>query len=86
MGAVVVDQILSGRLDGPVDYCQEADEWVIVLDGSATLAMEGREMHLEPGDWVLLPAGTAHRLVETQGGTSWLTVTAPASSPALAAP
>ena len=86
MGPVVVDQILSGRLDGPVDYRQDTDEWVVVLDGSATLIVEGREMHLEPGDWVLLPAGTAHCLVETQEGTSWLTVTAPAASPAFSAP
>ncbi|HEY7949144.1 MAG TPA: cupin domain-containing protein [Acidimicrobiales bacterium] len=86
MGPVVVDQILSGRLEGPVDYRQDTDEWVVVLDGSATLAVDGREMHLGPGDWVLLPAGTAHRLVETQAGTSWLTVTAPASSSAHAGP
>jgi quercetin dioxygenase-like cupin family protein len=32
-------------------------------------------MHLQPGDWVLLPAGTRHRLVETAPGTNWLTVT-----------
>jgi uncharacterized cupin superfamily protein len=81
MGPVVVDQILSGRLEGPVDYRQDTDEWVVVLDGWATLAVDGRQLHLGPGDWVLLPAGTAHRLVETQAGTSWLTVTAPAASP-----
>lgn len=81
MGSVVVDQILSGRLEGPVDYRQDTDEWVLVLEGSATLVVDGRRMHLGTGDWVLLPAGTAHSLIETQMGTSWLTVTAPASSP-----
>ena len=80
LGPVVVDQILSGRLDGPVDYRQDTDEWVLVLDGGATLEVGGRRMHLEPGHWVLLPAGTPHCLVETQPGTNWLTVTARASS------
>jgi cupin 2 domain-containing protein len=80
LGPVVVDQILSGRLDRPVDYRQGTDEWVVVLEGGATLDVDGQRMHLESGDWVLLPAGTPHRLVETQAGTSWLTVTAPASS------
>ncbi len=32
-------------------------------------------VELGPGDWVLLPAGTPHRLVETEPGTKWLTVT-----------
>jgi mannose-6-phosphate isomerase-like protein (cupin superfamily) len=75
LGGVVVDQILSGRLDGPVDYLQDVDEWVIVLGGGATLDVEDEPMRLGPGDWVLLPAGTRHRLVETDPGTSWLTVT-----------
>ena len=80
MGPVVVEQILSGRLDGPVDYRQDTDEWVLVLEGAASLDVDGRRMQLQTGDWVLLPAGMPHRLVETEPGTSWLTVTTPASS------
>lgn len=75
LGHVVVEQILSGRLEGPVDYRQDVDEWVAVLHGRATLVVEDEAMDLGPGDWVLLPAGTPHRLVETRPGTSWLTVT-----------
>ncbi len=73
----VVVQILSGRLERPIDYRQDEDEWVVVLHGRATLDVEDERMHLGPGDWVLLPAGTAHRLVETHPGTTWLTVTSP---------
>ncbi len=75
LGHAVVDQILSGVLDGPVEYEQDVDEWVVVLHGEATLDVEDERMHLQPGDWVLLPAGTRHRLVETAPGTNWLTVT-----------
>jgi cupin 2 domain-containing protein len=82
LGSVVVDQILSGRLEGPVDYAPDTDEWVVVLAGGADLDVDGRRMRLAAGDWVLLPAGVAHRLVETEPGTNWVTVTATASSPA----
>ena len=70
-----VDQILSGSLDGAVDYCQDEDEWVVVLHGRATLDVENERILLQSGDWVLLPARTPHRLVETTPGTGWLTVT-----------
>jgi mannose-6-phosphate isomerase-like protein (cupin superfamily) len=73
---VAVDQILSGRLDGPVDYFPDVDEWVVVLHGRATLDVGDERLDLGPGDWVLLPARTPHRLVETAPGTNWLTVTA----------
>jgi mannose-6-phosphate isomerase-like protein (cupin superfamily) len=72
-----VDQILSGRLDEPVDYCQDESEWVLLLHGEATLDVEDVRLQLGAGDWVLLPARTPHRLVETRRGTSWLTVTSP---------
>ena len=74
IGNVVVEQILSGRLDGPADYAQEHDEWVVVLQGGAVLDVDGERMEMEGGDWVLLPAGVPHRLVENTPGTSWLAV------------
>ena len=83
LGSGRVEQILSGRLDGPVDYVQDADEWVMVVHGRATLEVEGDRTEMGPGDWVLLPAGTAHRLVATDPGTSWLAVT---TAPAPARP
>jgi len=69
-----VEQILSGRLAGPHQYEQDHDEWVVVLDGSATLEVDGVAHDLGAGDWWLLPAGTPHRLVPTAPGTSWLAV------------
>ena len=74
MGHVVVEQILSGRLDDPVDYCQEHDEWVVVLEGGAVLEVGNERLDMSGGDWVLLPAGVSHRLAETQPGTSWLAI------------
>lgn len=70
----VVEQILSGELERPVDYCQDQDELVVVLAGAAVLDVAGERVDLGPGDWLLLPAGTPHRLVRTEPGTSWLAV------------
>jgi cupin 2 domain-containing protein len=76
LGHVVIDQILSGRLDSPIDYEPDVDEWVVVLAGAATVELKGEAIRLEAGDWILLPAHAPHRLVETDPGTNWLTVTA----------
>ncbi|MEA2685967.1 MAG: cupin 2 protein, partial [Actinomycetota bacterium] len=59
-GRVVVEQILSGRVDGPADYLERRDEWVAVLAGGAALEVGDEAVDLGPGDWVVLPAGVAH--------------------------
>ena len=69
-----VEQILSGRLDAPVDDDQEHDEWVVVLEGGAVLEIDGEERTMVRGDWLLLPARVPHRVLSTQIGTSWLAV------------
>jgi len=71
-GRVVVEQILSGRLAGPVDHLEARDEWVTVLAGGATLDVDGEPVEMAPGDWVLLPADVPHRVVRVEGCTSWL--------------
>jgi cupin 2 domain-containing protein len=75
-GGVVVEEIRSGALAAPVDYCADVDEWVVVLAGAATMVVAGETLELVAGDWVLLPADTPHTLVRTDAGTHWLTVTA----------
>ncbi len=58
-------------------YDQPADEWVIVLAGSAGLLVEGEaERTLAPGDHLLLPAHTRHRVTWTDADkpTVWLAV------------
>ena len=69
-----IEQILSGTLPEPVSFEQAHDEWVVVLEGRARLLVDGDELELEAGDWLLLPAGCPHTVLETQPGTSWLAV------------
>ena len=69
-----VEQTLSGVLEGPVEYVQDHDEWVLVVDGAATLAVDGTEHELTDGDWCHLSAGVPHVLVRVAPGTRWLAV------------
>lgn len=75
--SLTVEQILSGRLEAPVSFRQDHDEWVVLLAGWARLLVDGAELELGPGDWLLLPAGCPHTLIETRPGTSWLAVLGP---------
>jgi len=71
---VVVEQILSGSLEAPVDYRQEHDEWVVLLAGRASLVVDGENVELNAGDWLFLPARIEHTLVATAPGSSWLAI------------
>ena len=71
---LVVEQILSGEGVAPAEYVQDQDEWVLLLEGGATLDVGGERVELGSGDWVFLPAGVPHTVVGTEGGTSWLAV------------
>ncbi len=56
-------------------YDQERAEWVILLQGSAGLRIEGEEIcTLSPGDHVLIPAHVRHRVEWTDPArpTVWL--------------
>lgn len=58
-------------------YDQDRDEWVVVLDGEATLEWEdGRRRTLTRGDSVLLPAHERHRVAatSTEPPVIWLAV------------
>ncbi|AWN38318.1 cupin domain-containing protein [Methylobacterium radiodurans] len=62
-------------------YDQPWDEWVLVLAGAARLRLadEAEDRALTPGDHVLLPAGTRHRVAWTSPDepTVWLAVHCP---------
>lgn len=57
-------------------FDQPEDEWVILLRGSAGLAVEGEPwpIALNPGDYILIPAHQKHRVEWTSPSekTVWL--------------
>lgn len=76
---VTIERIVSTGQASPEGfwYYQEQDEWVMVLQGRARLAWEdGRQLDMEPGDWVLLPAHQRHRVAWTSQSPPciWLAV------------
>ena len=79
LGAVRIEEITSSVTPDTAPQLQDHDEWVVLLSGFAELELEGEARTLVPGDWLLLPAGTAHRVLRTGVGSRWLAVHAPAA-------
>ena len=65
--------VSSDTLDAKV-YRQEEDEWLVLLEGEATLLLNDEERKLIKGDTLFIPSNTPHRVLSTQIGTLWLTV------------
>jgi cupin 2 domain-containing protein len=64
-GPVRIERILSSAEPDPVLYDQPQDEWVLLLEGHATLWVAGEALELGPGDHLFIPARTPHRVVRT---------------------
>jgi len=76
---VRVERIVShGQVSPPgFWYDQDEHEYVVILEGSAELEVEGVGLvRLGPGDWVDLPAHLRHRVAWTDPTTAtvWLAV------------
>ena len=71
---VKISQIISSDEVTPVEYCQQEDEWLVVVRGSATLIIDGEETKLSQGDTFFIPAQLVHQVTKTEQGTLWLTV------------
>lgn len=54
-------------------YDQEEDEFVVLLQGEAGIELEdGREVQLQAGDSLYLPAHYRHRVLQTGQNCVWL--------------
>jgi cupin 2 domain-containing protein len=73
-GAARVEHIVSSDTPDPGEQVQGWDEWVLVIRGAAQLHLAGVQLDLGAGDWVLIPAGTPHRVLSTEVGTHWIVV------------
>ena len=78
--AVTIERIVSYGQGSPPGFWYDQDwaEWVIVLQGSAVLLIDGEAAprRLQRGDYVHLPAHTRHRVEWTEAAepTVWLAV------------
>lgn len=74
LAGVRVEHIVSSDSPDPAVQAQDWDEWVLVVSGAAALDVDGERLELTAGSWVLLPAGTPHRVLQTAAGTHWIAV------------
>ncbi len=73
-GQLVVERIVSSAEFTPHTYVQPQDEWVVLLQGEATLQVDGEAITLAAGDHLFLPAGTPHSVEQASAGALWLAV------------
>lgn len=76
---VLIERIISNGQSSPEGYWyeQDRDEWVMVLQGEAKLSWDdGRELYMQKGEWVLIPAMQKHRVEWTSSEPPciWLAV------------
>lgn len=76
---VRIERIVSFGQNSPDGfwYDQKENEWVLLLEGSATLKFEqGDSVDLRPGDHLNIPSKQRHRVEKTDpnGRTVWLAV------------
>jgi cupin 2 domain-containing protein len=69
--------VSTGQATPPGQWLeQERAEWVLVLTGSAVLRFDGEaeSRPMKPGDWLLIPGTTRHRVESTDPTqpTVWL--------------
>lgn len=74
VGPVRIEHIVSSDAPDTGEQVQDGDEWVLLLSGAAELEIAGELLHLGRREWVLIPAGTPHRVVGTRAGTHWIAV------------
>lgn len=76
---IKIERIVSQGHTSPAEawYNQEENEWVLVLEGAGTLLFEdGRQVTLEKGDFLHIPAHIKHKVTwtATDRQTIWLAV------------
>ncbi|MCX6051729.1 MAG: cupin [Campylobacterales bacterium] len=71
---VKIEKILSNELIDGQWYEQNDDEWVILLQGNASLEFEDYTKELACGNYVFIPKQTKHRVLKTSKNAIWLAV------------
>jgi len=71
---IKINRIVSSADVKPIEYNQEEDEWLVLLEGEATLLIDKKEEVLTKGETLFIPAKTPHTVLKTSDGTVWLTI------------
>ena len=71
---IKINHIVSSSNVESIEYIQEEDEWLVLIEGEATLLVNKEEKTLQKGDTFFIPAKVPHKVLRTNDGTVWLTV------------
>lgn len=71
-----IERIISSPTPEPTLYDQPQDEWVLLIQGAASLEISGERVELRAGDHLFIPAHTPHRVFATSAEPRcvWLAV------------
>lgn len=72
---ITIEQILSSSVNNGKWMQDAQDEWVVLLQGEATLQYETKDSQtLTAGDFTFIPAQTKHCVVSTSPQAIWLAI------------
>ena len=71
---VKISKIVSSDKLEVKEYIQKEDEWVVVLEGKATLVVDKKEITLSRGEHLFIPSLTPHSVIKTEKDTLWLAI------------
>jgi len=71
---LVIERITSPASTSRTEYLQPQDEWVVLLEGEATMTVDGQPVTLKRGDYVFLPARVPHTVDNVSAEAVWLAV------------
>ncbi len=71
---LVIERICSSAVIAPNQYVQAQDEWVLLVQGTAEIEIDGKTESLNSGDYVFLPTDTPHSLKKVSDGALWLAI------------
>lgn len=71
---LVIERICSSADIPLTQYVQTQDEWVLLVQGTAEIEIDGKTESFKPGDYVFLPAKTPHSVKRVSDGALWLAV------------
>jgi cupin 2 domain-containing protein len=71
---IKINRIISASNIESLEYNQKEDEWLVLLEGEATLLVDGKKKQLTKGETLFIPAKIPHTILKTCTGTVWLTV------------
>ena len=71
---IKINRIISSSEVEDKEYIQDEDEWLVLLEGEATLVLNQKEKIIVKGETLFIPAKVPHKVLKTQQNTLWITV------------